>query len=100
MLLLKSIVIVEVGSQKRGGVNTAAASKAGRDGNGADRVNGGGCALYKNYSTNRLNAWKTHPTEACKKWNENGTAKPFNGHSTHGHGEMNVAPTSARSLSW
>ena len=46
-------------------------------GRGAKGAKGGGCALCKKYNTRSPNAWKTHPTNNCKKYNKDGTTKPY-----------------------
>ena len=64
------------GNGKRGGGSPAAASSATRGGDAND-AEGGGCALCKKYSTNSQHAWKTHSTKDCKRYNKDGTTKPF-----------------------
>ena len=64
------------GKGKRGGESPAAASSAKRGGD-AGGAKGGGCTLCKKYSTKSPNAWKSHPTRDCKKYNGDGTFKPF-----------------------
>ena len=60
----------------QGGSPAATANSATCGGN-ASNTKGGGCALCKQYSINSPNAWKTHPTKDCKKYNKDGTTKPF-----------------------
>ena len=61
---------------KRGGGNPAASS-GGATHSGDAGAKGGGCALCKKYNTRSPNAWKTHPTNDCKKYNKDGTTKPY-----------------------
>ena len=63
--------------RKRGGGNPAANSGGATHGGDASSAKGGGCALCKKYNTRSPNAWKTHPTNDCKKYNKDGTTKPY-----------------------
>ena len=83
--------------QKRGGEAPAAVSSTthGRNANNVD-ARGGGCTLCKKYNTRSPNAWKTRPTNDYKKYNKDGTTKPFefgNGDSRAQHGKKSTFAT-------
>jgi hypothetical protein len=63
------------GNGKRGGETPAASSSAKRGGD-ANSASGQGCTLCKKYSKSP-NAWLSHSTSSCKKYNGDGTFKPF-----------------------
>ena len=63
--------------QKRGGGNPAASPGGATHGGDANGAKGGGCALCKKYNTRSPNAWKTHLTNDCKKYNKDGTTKLY-----------------------
>ena len=65
-----------------GGGTPAVVSNATRSGD-TESATGGGCALRKKHLPSTSNTSKTHPTKECRKWNRDGTSKPFqlgNGH--------------------
>ena len=63
--------------RKRGGGTPSASPGGATHGGDAKGAKGGGCALCKKYNTRSPNAWETHPTNDCKKYNRDGTTKPF-----------------------
>ena len=63
--------------RKRGGKPPAAARSATRDGNANNDAKEGECDLCKKYNTKSPNSWKMHPINYYKKYNMDGTTKPF-----------------------
>ena len=73
-----------VKERKRGaGIPAAASSATHRRDTG--RVTGGRCDCCKKHSPSTSNAWKTHPTKYCRKWNRDDTSKSF----SFGNGRVN-----------
>jgi hypothetical protein len=66
----------EKGKGKRGGGKPPPASSSAKRGGDANSALGQGCALCKEYSKSP-NAWTTHSTSYCKKYNGDGTFKPY-----------------------
>ena len=96
MNIATDAVPLKTKDRKRGGGSPAAVSSATRGRNASNDAKGGGCALCKKYNTNSPNAWKTDPTNDCKKYNKDGTRKPFefgNGNSRAQHGKMSQFAT-------
>ena len=52
--------------------------------------------MCKKYNTQNPNAWKTHPMNDCKKFNKDGTTKPFelgSGDGSARHGKKSTIAT-------